>query len=102
MRIICPLNLLLGISKIVVKYNLFIKPSSVREIESVGTKKDRINIINKVQELKENPMPFGCEKLSGQEKYRIRLGNYRIVHSIDDDKKEMVVVKVGHRKEIYR
>ena len=50
-----------------------------------------------------NPRPFGCEKLSAHlDRYRVREGNYRIVYSIDDEKLLVDVVKVGHRKEVYR
>jgi mRNA interferase RelE/StbE len=49
-----------------------------------------------------DPPPPGCEKLSAQERYRIRQGNYRIIYSIQDDELTIGVVKVGHRKEVYR
>jgi len=49
-----------------------------------------------------DPRPPGSEKLSGQERYRIRQGLYRIIYEINDDVLMVVVVKVGHRKEVYR
>jgi mRNA interferase RelE/StbE len=54
-----------------------------------------------MKNLAENPRPVGCEKLSVQEYYRIRLGNYRIIYSIEDDKLIIIVIKIGHRKDIY-
>ncbi len=48
------------------------------------------------------PRPTGCEKLSDQERYRIRQGDYRIVYSVDDERKRIDVVKIGHRREVYR
>jgi mRNA interferase RelE/StbE len=53
--------------------------------------------------LSENPRPFGCEKLSGhQDRYRVRAGRYRIVYAIRDEELVVYVVKVGHRKDVYR
>jgi mRNA interferase RelE/StbE len=87
----------------VARYRVLIKPSAYKEIETVGQKKDRRRIVSRIQALAENPRPYGCEKLSGQfDRYRVREGNYRIVYSIDDDKLLVDVVKVGHRKDVYR
>jgi mRNA interferase RelE/StbE len=52
--------------------------------------------------LAENPRPQGSQKLSGRDRYRIRQGVYRIVYSIEDDRLVVVVIKVGHRKDVYR
>lgn len=82
-------------------YKVLIKPSAVREIESVP-KKDRLRIVRKIQALSDNPRPAGCEKLSGEEKFRLRQGVYRVVYSIEDGAREVLVVKVAHRREVYR
>jgi len=79
-----------------------IKPSASKEIEAVGQKKDRQRIVLRIRSLGDNPRPFGCEKLSGLERYRVREGSYRIVYSIDDKNLLVDVVKVGHRKDVYR
>ena len=85
------------------RYRVVIKPSASKEIGAVGQKKDRQRIVLRIQSLGENPRPFGCEKLSGHlDRYRLREGNYRIVYSIDDNKLLVDVVKVGHRKDVYR
>jgi mRNA interferase RelE/StbE len=68
----------------VAKYRILIKPSAVKEIEAILLKKDRRRIVDRIWKLAENPRPPGCEKLSGQDKYRIRQGRYRIVYSIED------------------
>jgi mRNA interferase RelE/StbE len=68
----------------VAKYRILIKPSAVKEIEAIPLKKDRRRIVDRIWKLAENPRPPGCEKLSGQDKYRIRQGRYRIVYSIED------------------
>ena len=82
-------------------YDLLIKQSAGKELEELP-RKDRIRTSRKIQELAFDPRPNGCEKLSAEEKYRIRQGNYRVVYSIDDDKRVVLVVKIGHRKEVYR
>ena len=82
-------------------YKLFIKPSAAKEIEALP-KKDRLRVVHRIQELSEDPRPPGSEKLSGHDKYRVRQGQYRIVYSISDEELVICVVKVGHRKEVYR
>ncbi len=84
------------------KYRILIKPSAVKEIEAISPKKDLQRIVGRISKLANNPRPPGCEKLSGQEKYRIRQGRYRIVYSIEDQDLIVHVVKVGHRKDVYR
>ena len=84
------------------KYELLIKPSAVKEIERIDGKKDRQRVVQQIQELAENPRPKGCEKLTRQERYRLRQGSYRIVYAVDDDQRTVLIVKVGHRKDVYR
>ncbi len=78
-----------------------IKTSAVKEIESIPSK-DRSRIVYRIQGLAENPRPPGCEKLSGQEKYRVRQGKYRILYQIFDDEVVVIVVKVGKRARVYK
>ncbi len=82
-------------------YKVSIKPSAAKEIESLP-KKDRIRVIKRIKDLSENPRPPGCEKLSGDDKYRVRQGQYRIVYSISDEELVVLVVKVANRREVYR
>jgi mRNA interferase RelE/StbE len=82
-------------------YRVFFK-SSVEKDFSAIPKKDVKRILDRIKTLEDNPRPTGCEKLTGQEKYRLRQGRYRIVYSIQDDELTVWVVKVGHRKDIYR
>ena len=85
------------------KYKILIKPSAPKEIASIQNKKGRQRIVRRIQILAEPPRPPGCEKLSGyQNHYRIRQGVYRIVYAIEDDALVVYVVKVGHRKAVYR
>jgi mRNA interferase RelE/StbE len=84
-------------------YRLLIKPSAGKEIEAIGQKKDRQRIVNRIAGLASEPRPAGCEKLAGAEgRYRIRQGPFRIVYAIDDASRTVEVVKVGHRREVYR
>ena len=83
------------------KYNILIKPSAVKEIENIP-RKDRLRIIKKIQGLANTPRPQGCEKLTGENRYRIRQGVYRIVYSVSDRELHIVVVKVGHRRDVYK
>ena len=81
-------------------FRIVIKKSAAKEVERIE-KKDRIRIIEKIRSLASDPRQFGSKKLSGQEKYRIRQGNYRILYQIVDDELIINVVKVGHRRDIY-
>ena len=59
-------------------------------------------IAAKIVGLGDNPRPSGCKKLSGTDGYRIRIGNYRVVYTIDDKAALVTVVGIGHRREVYR
>ena len=84
-------------------YRIQIKPSAAKEIEEIDSGRDRERIIGRIRALSANARPAGCEKLSGQyERYRIRVGRYRVVYAIEDDILLVYVVKVGHRKDVYR
>ena len=82
-------------------YKIYFKRSAVKDLDAIP-KKDLQRIIDRIDLLKQNPRPPGCEKLSGQERYRLRQGNYRIVYSIHDDVLTVWVVKIGHRRDVYR
>lgn len=56
----------------------------------------------RIQALADDPRPVGAEKLSGQERYRIRQGDYRILYEIEDQILRIMVVKIGHRRDVYR
>jgi len=82
-------------------YSIFFKDSVRKDLDSIP-KNDLKRIIARIGNLAEDPRPAGCEKLSGQEKYRVRQGIYRIIYSIQDTELTVWVVKVGHRREVYR
>ncbi len=83
-------------------YELFIKPSAAKELEAVGRKSDRTRIVDKIYTLKVDPRPQGCEKLTGQDRYRVRQGQFRILYVVDDNERVVTVVKIGHRRDVYR
>ena len=83
-------------------YEVFIKPSAAKELEAVGRKSDRGRIVDKIYALKGDPRPSGCEKLTGQDRYRLRQGQFRILYFVDDGEQTVTVVKIGHRRDVYR
>ncbi|MGD1975047.1 MAG: type II toxin-antitoxin system RelE/ParE family toxin [Desulfobacterales bacterium] len=82
-------------------YKIFFKKSVEKDFNGIP-KKDLKKIISRIEGLAEDPRPSGCEKLTGQQRYRLRQGRYRILYSIQDDELTVWVVKVGHRKDIDR
>lgn len=82
-------------------YDLVVKKSAERELRALP-KQDLRRVTERLQGLSYNPRPPGCEKLSGHDQYRIRQGDYRIVYAIDDAAHVVTLVKIGHRREVYR
>ncbi|MFO7869995.1 MAG: type II toxin-antitoxin system RelE/ParE family toxin [Kiritimatiellia bacterium] len=65
-------------------------------------RQDHARIIAAIESLAENPRPPGCKKLSGRPAWRIRIGSYRVIYEIHDDRLVVLVVAIGDRKEVYR
>lgn len=82
-------------------YELKFRKSVHKDLHGLP-KADLRRILNRIESLRDDPRPAGSQKLSGAEKYRVRQGDYRILYSIDDDAIVVEVVKVGHRREVYR
>jgi len=82
-------------------YKLLIKPSAAKELEALP-KKDRQRIVTKIHGLSVEPRPPGCEKLSSHDLYRVRQGNYRILYTVHDADLLVVIITIGHRREVYR
>ncbi|MGH9352454.1 MAG: type II toxin-antitoxin system RelE family toxin [Terriglobia bacterium] len=82
-------------------YRVSVAASVIKEIRAIP-KKDRQRITFRMQSLASDPRPSGCEKLSGEHRYRVRQGDYRILYSIDDSTEMVDIVKVAHRREVYR
>jgi mRNA interferase RelE/StbE len=83
-------------------YRLEVKRSAAKEIRAINRKQDRERVVERIAALAEDPRPPGCTKLSGREAYRVRQGEYRIVYTVEDDALVVEVVKVGHRRDVYR
>lgn len=84
-----------------VKYKIEFKKSAVKELNEFDSKVIK-RIISKIKTLASNPRPEGCIKLTSEERYRIRIGNYRILYEIIDDLLIIYLVKVAHRKDAYK
>ena len=82
-------------------YKILIKPSAVKELKKIP-KNELSKITEKINLLSNDPRPSGCEKLAAQNAYRIRQGSYRIVYTIEDDQLVILVIKIGHRRDVYR
>jgi len=84
-------------------YSVSIKASAAKEIERIEPKTVRQRVVKRIRELAHDPRPPGCEKLVGSaERYRLRQGVWRIVYEVLDKELVVVVVKVGHRRDIYK
>lgn len=84
------------------RYSIVIRTSAVKEIEAIASRADRRRVVARIESLASDPRPRGCEKLTGKDRYRVRQGVYRIIYSIEDTKLIVHVVKVGHRRDVYR
>ena len=82
-------------------YSIELKRSAAKELADLPVK-DRGRIVARIQALAEDPRPPGAEKLSGQERYRVRQGDYRILYEIHDQILLIVVVRIAHRRDVYR
>ena len=83
------------------EYRVLFKESVWKDFNAVP-KRDLKKILKRIEQLSENPRSSGCEKLTGKDRYRLRQGRYRIIYSIQDDELTVWLVKVGHRKDVYR
>ncbi len=82
------------------EYRVFLRRSAVRELRDLP-RKDLRRVVDRIKLLTSDPRPHGSEKLTGQERYRIRQGDYRIVYSVQDDELSVWVVRIAHRRETY-
>jgi mRNA interferase RelE/StbE len=83
------------------KYEIVLRRSVLKDLKPVPVKNVK-RILAAIKSLADDPRPSQCTKLSADEKYRLRVGVYRILYSIEDDKLIVCIVKVGHRKDVYR
>ena len=83
------------------RYRVIVRKSVSKDMKGIP-RNDVRRILVSIESLANDPRPLGCKKLSGQERYRIRQGNYRILYEIEDNKLIICVVKVRHRRDVYR
>jgi len=82
-------------------YELAFKKSVAKDLRRLP-RQDARRILERIRSLVDDPRPFGCEKLSSLERYRIRVGVYRVIYEIQDRMLMVLVVKVAHRGDVYR
>jgi mRNA interferase RelE/StbE len=83
-----------------VTYTVTVLPGAKREVPKIDSP-DFAAVSEKLLALGENPRPHGCKKLRGRNGWRIRVGNYPVIYEIDDARQTIIVLNVGHRKDIY-
>jgi mRNA interferase RelE/StbE len=82
------------------RYSVEIRPQALKHLLAIPNK-ERLRIIGAIELLRDNPIPPKAIKLKGREGYRIRVGNYRIIYSFNATQLIILVVDIGHRREIY-
>lgn len=83
-------------------YKIEVSSTAEKALKKIP-KKDLVKIVESIQILSINPFPDGCRKLAGEENtYRIRQGHYRIIYEVEGKKLFILILKIGHRKDIYR
>jgi len=84
-------------------YRLIIKSSASKELQAITDKDTLLRLIERIKLLQAQPRPSGSEKLAGRlSLYRVRQGNYRVIYSVDDQSRVVDIIKVGHRRDVYR
>lgn len=84
------------------KYKILIKPSAVKELEAIPQKKIGRQLIRRIEDLATDPFPPGVRKLADNDRYRLRQGACRIIYTVWKTQLTINIIKVGHRKNIYR
>jgi mRNA interferase RelE/StbE len=83
------------------KYNVLIQRSAQKDLSKIPLRyRDRI--IQAIRDLENNPRPTGSIKLTGRNAWRIHIGDYRVIYEIYDDRLIIIVISIGHRREVYR
>ncbi|WP_332445479.1 type II toxin-antitoxin system RelE/ParE family toxin [Dehalococcoides mccartyi] len=82
-------------------YRIDLRRKAQQDLDKLP-KKDFEAVIEKIKELANTPRPKGIEKLKGSGLWRVRQGDYRIVYNIDDKQSQVIIVRIGNRRDIYR
>lgn len=83
------------------RYRILVRDSVRKDLSKVPVQ-DRLRIEKKIDGLALEPRPSGCIALKGTDSFRVRQGNYRILYSVADDVLVVEVIKIGHRRDVYR
>ena len=83
------------------KYEVRVLRAAEKEMDGLPAATHH-RLSRRILSLEENPRPRGAKKLSGHEEYRLRVGAYRLLYTVDDVDKVVTIVAVGHRREVYR
>ncbi len=90
-----------GTTIVVMTYAVDITRKARKQLEKID-RIQRVQIEDAIEGLAEDPRPVGCTKLEGHNSYRIRVGNYRVIYNVFDGELVVLVVKVGHRRDVYK
>lgn len=83
-------------------YKVVVSPAAEKQIKKL-TKREQIKVIKRISKLSENPMPSSVKKLKGiSSVFRVRQGDWRIIYEIENKKLIVLIVKVGHRRDVYQ
>lgn len=82
-------------------YTLEILRTAQKQLAKIASQ-ERVRIVSAIRNLAEDPRPDGAMKLTGRPAWRIRIGAYRVIYEIQDNQLRVLVIEVGHRREIYR
>ena len=82
-------------------HSIKFKPSAERDLDSLPVEQRR-RVFKAIRTLSNIPRPSGCKKLKGEDAYRIRVGEYRVIYEIHDNTLVVIVIKIGHRQDVYR
>lgn len=84
------------------RYTVDFRPSARKSLGKLP-RRDQVRIVSRAEALSQEPRPLGSKKLSTEEDlWRIRVGSYRVIYRIEDDRLLILVVKIGHRKDVNR
>ena len=82
-------------------YQIIIKRPAEKKLDALSANV-RARILGHLLALEDNPRPAGIKKLQGEDSFRLRVGDYRVLYTIDDRMKQVTIFAVGHRREVYR
>ncbi len=82
------------------RYTVYLSSTAAKALKKIP-QKDQMRIAGVIELLAENPLPPKAAKLSGREGYRVRSGNYRVIYTFERNQLEVLVIKIGHRRDIY-